>query len=156
MVYRKVLNYIFYTGGGLLFATPPKPVPGFKWKLQTFFYIYKCIADVHLIFYTFVFDYFQFFAFPLFKWNFYVRLEGIPNSYQQLLLNLWVDSNENFRHSSTLEMYTYTNAIWDLIIFNCFGFPYWKMDSVIPYLRGSPSLIHYPSLTCEWISMKHV
>jgi hypothetical protein len=44
---------------------------------------------------------FNFFAFPLFQWNFYVRLQGVPISYPQLLLNLWVDFNENFRHSST-------------------------------------------------------
>jgi hypothetical protein len=44
---------------------------------------------------------FNFFAFPLFQWNFYVRLQGVPISYPQLLLNLWVDFNENCRHSST-------------------------------------------------------
>lgn len=55
---------------------------------------------MHLIFYTFVFDYFQFFCFPLIPMN-YVRLQGVPISYPQLLLNLWVDFNENFRHSST-------------------------------------------------------
>ena len=140
---------------------------------------------------------FNFFAFLLFQWNFYVRLQGVPISYPQLLLNLWVDFNENFRHSSTyirdvhpkamqllyeiwlfsivllspysneifmldfrgypnsdillhtLEMYIYTNAIWYLIIFNCFGFPYWKMDFVIPYLRVP---ITYPlSLLDLWM-----
>ena len=44
---------------------------------------------------------FNFFAFPLFQWNVYVRLQGVPISYPQLLLNLWVDFNANCRHSST-------------------------------------------------------
>jgi hypothetical protein len=79
-------------GGVIFYLQPLLNVPGFQWKLQAFFYIYF----IHL--YLIIFN---FFAFPLFQWNFYVRLQGIPISYPQLLLNLWVDFNENFRHSST-------------------------------------------------------
>ena len=57
---------------------------------------------MHLIFYTFVFDYFQFFLLsPYSNEIFMLRLQGVPISFPQLLLNLWVDFNENFRHSST-------------------------------------------------------
>ena len=118
------------------------------------------IADMHLIFYTFVFVIFNFFAFPLFQWNFYVKTSGGTH----LVSTTPPKSVGRFQWKFQTFFYIhwrctpkgYANAIWDLIIFNCFGFPYWKMDFVIPYLRGYPSLIHYPSLTCEWISMKHV
>ena len=139
----------------LLFATPRKPVPRFQWKLQTFFYIY-CRCASHIL-YICIWLFSIFFAFPLFKWHFYVRLEEIPISYPQLLLNLWVDFNENFRHSSTyigdVHLYKcymrfdYFQLFWFLILKN--GFCH-------TILEGVPSLIHYPSLTCEWISMKHV
>ena len=88
-------------GTHLVSTTPPKSVGGFQWKFQTFFYTHwRCtpkgyanaIWDLIII---------NFFAFPLFQWNFYVRLQGVPISYPQLLLNLWVDFNENCRHSST-------------------------------------------------------
>ena len=85
-------------GSHLLFATPPEC----SWiSMKTsgiLLHILQISTSYFIHLYLIIFN---FFAFPLFKWNFYVRLEGVPISNPQLLLNLSVDFNENFRHSST-------------------------------------------------------
>ena len=119
-------------------------------QYSSFLISYNYIIHLYLII-------FNFFAFPLFKWNFYIRLEGVPISYPQLLLNLWVDFNENFRHSSTYigDVHLY-KCYMRFDYFQLFWFPILKNGFCHTILEGYPSLIHYPSLTCEWISMKHV
>lgn len=95
-----VLTSVQYTLGGshLLFATPSEC----SWiSMKTsgiLLHILQICTSYFIHLYLIIFN---FFAFPLFQWNFYVRLQGVPISYPQLLLNLWVDFNENFRHSST-------------------------------------------------------
>ena len=85
-------------GAHLLFATPPEC----SWiSMKTsgiLLHILQICTSYFIHLYLIIFN---FFAFPLFQWNVYVRLQGVPISYPQLLLNLWVDFNENCRHSST-------------------------------------------------------
>jgi hypothetical protein len=96
---------------------------------------------------------FNFFAFPLFQWNFYVRLQGVPISYPQLLLhvNLWVDFNENFRHSSTYigDVHLY-KCYMRFDYFQLFWFPILKNGFCHTILEGVP--ITYPqSLLDLWM-----
>ena len=87
-------------GGGLIFYLQPLlNVPGFQWKLQAFFYIY-CRYAPHIL-YICIWLFSIFLLSPYSNELFMLRLQGVPISYPQLLLNLWVDFNENFRHSST-------------------------------------------------------
>lgn len=87
-------------GGGLIFYLQPLlNVPGFQWKLQAFFYIY-CRYAPHIL-YICIWLFSIFLLSPYSNEIFMLRLQGVPISYPQLLLNLWVDFNENFRHSST-------------------------------------------------------
>ena len=144
-------------GAHLLFATPREC----SWiSMKTsgiLLHILQICTSYFIHLYLIIFN---FFAFPLFQWNFYVKTSGGTH----LVSTIPPKSVGGFQWKFQTFFYIhwrctpkgYANAIWDLIIFNCFGFPYWKMDFVIPYLRGYSSLIHYPSLTCEWISMKHV
>jgi hypothetical protein len=86
--------------GGLIFYLQPLlNVPGFQWKLQAFFYIY-CRYAPHIL-YICIWLFSIFLLSPYSNEIFMLRLQGVPISYPQLLLNLWVDFNENFRHSST-------------------------------------------------------
>jgi hypothetical protein len=73
-------------------------VPRFQWKLQAFFYIY-CRYVPHILYICIWL--FSIFLLSPYSNEIFVRLQGVPISYPQLLLNLWVDFNENFRHSST-------------------------------------------------------
>ena len=146
-------------GTHLLFATPPEC----SWmSMKTsgiLLHILQICTSYFIHLYLIIFN---FFAFPLFQWNFYVRLQGVPISYPQLLLILWVDFNENFRHSSTYigdaPMYTQRlcKCYMGFDYFQLFWFPILKNGFCHTILEGYPSLIHYLSLTCEWISMEHV
>jgi hypothetical protein len=77
---------------------------------------------------------FNFFAFPLFQWNFYAKTSGgthlvsttPPKSvggfqwkFQTFFYIHWICTPKG-----------YANAIWDLIIFNCFGFPFYTYSVV--------------------------
>ena len=110
----------------LLFATPPEC----SWiSMKTsgiLLHILQICTSYFIHLYLIILN---FFAFPLFQWNFYVRLlvsTTLPKSvggfqwkFQTFFYIHWRCTPKG-----------YTNAIWDLIIFNCFGFPYWKMDVV--------------------------
>lgn len=88
-----------WEGGLIFYLQPLLNVPGFQWKLQAFFYIY-CRYAPHIL-YICIWLFSIFLLSPYSNEIFMLRLQGVPISYPQLLLNLWVDFNENFRHSST-------------------------------------------------------
>ena len=89
-----------WEGGGLIFYLQPLlNVPGFQWKLQAFFYIY-CRYAPHIL-YICIWLFSIFLLSPYSNEMFMLGLQAVPILYPQLLLNLWVDFNENFRHSST-------------------------------------------------------
>ena len=74
---------------------------------------------------------------------FMLRLEEVLISYPQPLLNLWVDFNENFRHSSTYigDVHLY-KCYMRFDYFQLFWFPILKNGFCHTILEGVP--ITYP------------
>jgi hypothetical protein len=138
----------------ILYLQPLLKVPGFQWKLQAFFYIYCRYAPHILYICIWLFSIFLLSPYSNEMFN-YVWLQGVPISYPQLLLNLWVDFNENFRHSSTHIGDVHPKAmqmlyeIWLFDYFQLFWFPILKNGFCHTILEGVP--ITYPlSLLDLW------
>jgi hypothetical protein len=114
-------------------------------QICTSYFIYICIW----LFSIFLFS-------PYFNEIFMLRLQGVPISFPQPLLNLWVDFNENFRHSSTYIGDVHPKAmqmLYDIMrfdYFQLFWFPILKNGFCYTILEGVP--ITYPlSLLDLWM-----